>query len=57
MHNSPSTENKSLVKVKIPANKKEELLKELRRLNISEFTIYNDLDHLSKDIQRAWGLL
>jgi hypothetical protein len=23
-------------------------------MNINQFTIYNDLDHLSKDIKRAW---
>jgi hypothetical protein len=30
------------------------MLNELHRMSINQFTIYNDLDHLSKDIKRAW---
>jgi len=29
---------------------------ELHRLNINQFTTYYDLDHLSKEIKRCWGL-
>jgi hypothetical protein len=56
MHGATDTENKSLVKFQILADKKSRILKELHRLNINQFTIYNDLDHLSKDIKLAWGL-
>ncbi len=26
-------------------------------MKINEFTIYNDLDHLLKDITRVWGVI
>jgi hypothetical protein len=29
------------------------MLDELRKLNINEFSIYNDLDHLAKEIKRT----
>jgi hypothetical protein len=54
MHNSKPTNNPTLVKIKIPAGNKREMLNELHRMSINQFTIYNDLDHLSKDIKRAW---
>jgi FRG domain len=56
MHNSKATENPTLVKIKIPAVSKRDMLNELHQMNINQFTIYNDLDHLSKDIKRAFGL-
>lgn len=56
MHNSKSRKNPTLVRIKIPANKKALLRDELRRMNINQFSIYNDLDHLSKEIRRNWGL-
>jgi FRG domain len=56
MHESRTCANKTLAKMKIPAMAKDNLLKELHHLNINQFTIYNDLDHLSKDIKRAWGI-
>jgi hypothetical protein len=56
MHETKACTNKTLAKIKISARAKDDLLKELHRLNINQFTIYNDLDHLSKDIKRAWGI-
>ena len=56
MHDSKPCDNKTLAKIKIPASAKGDLLKELHRLNINQFTIYNDLDHLSKDIKRVWKI-
>jgi len=56
MHQSGKRTNKTLDKMKISAKLKSDLLKELHQLNINQFTIYNDLDHLSKDIMRAWGM-
>jgi FRG domain len=35
---------------------KAKILDDLLRLKINQFTIYNDLDHLSKDIKRVWGV-
>lgn len=56
MHNSEPKKNPTLVKFKISAGSKGNMLNELHRMNINQFTIYNDLDHLSKDIKRAWGV-
>jgi hypothetical protein len=56
MHESNPCGNKTLAKIKIPAGAKDDLLKALHRLNINQFTIYNDLDHLSKDIRRVWAI-
>ena len=55
MHGSAPQTNKTLAKMRIPASAKVDLLNDLHRLNINQFTTYNDLDHLSKDIRRAWG--
>ncbi|MGO9019423.1 MAG: FRG domain-containing protein [Syntrophobacteraceae bacterium] len=56
MRNSGPCKNGTLAKVKVPSSAKADLLEQLHRLNINQFTIYNDLDHLSKDIKRAWGI-
>jgi len=56
MHKSKPCHNKTLVKIKVPSRAKEELLKELHRMNINQFTIFNDLDSLSKDINRVWKI-
>jgi len=29
--------------------------KELHRVNLNGFTVYYDLDHLSKELKRGWG--
>jgi FRG domain len=57
MHLSPTTKNDTLVRMTIPGGKKKEILEELRRLNINEFSIYDDLDHLSREIKRTRDLL
>ncbi len=54
MHEAKPCTNNTPAKIKIPFGVKATLLKDLRRLNINEFTIYNDLDHLAKDVRRAW---
>jgi hypothetical protein len=56
MHNSETRENPTLSRIVIPADKKDDMLKELHRLNVNQFTIYNDLDHLSEEVRRNWGL-
>jgi hypothetical protein len=56
MHNSKPAKNPTLIKIKIPALSKRNLLNELHQMNINQFTIYSDLDHLSKDVKRAYGL-
>ena len=56
MHKSKTFTNKTLAKFEIPIGAKAGMLQELHRLNTNEFTIYNDLDHLSGDIKRAWQI-
>ena len=60
MHNAPpanvSGGKLAKFKVLVTDNAKPKILNELLRMKINEFTIYNDLDHLSKDIKRVWGL-
>lgn len=56
MHEAKPCDNPTLAKIKIPANAKPDVLEELHRLNINHFTIYNDLDHLAKDIKRMWRI-
>jgi len=60
MHNADSVTVPAgkLAKLKILAagEAKRKMLNELLRMKINEFTIYNDLDHLSKDLKRMWDL-
>jgi hypothetical protein len=60
IHGSPDVvvPNPMLAKFKIVAkdNAKAKILDELLRMNINQFTIFNDLDHLSKDIKRVWKI-
>jgi hypothetical protein len=48
--------HRTLAKIKIPTGAKGGLLNELHRMNINRFTIFNDLDSLSKDIKRVWKI-
>jgi hypothetical protein len=41
--------------MKVNALQKPIIRDELRRVNITQFTTYYDLDHLSKEIKRGWG--
>ncbi len=45
-----------MLRVPIKGTDKAELLTELHRMNVSEFTIYQGLDHLSKTLKTSWGL-
>jgi len=56
MHGSESFKNDTLTKIKVPSSEKANLLGKLRGLNINPFTIYSDLDHLSKAMKLAWGV-
>jgi hypothetical protein len=56
MHEAKACKNPTLERVKVAGKAKPGLLDELRKLNINEFTIYNDLDHLAKEIRRTWIL-
>jgi len=40
----------------IPKGQKDNLLLTLRRLGVSQATLFSDLDHVAKEIKHAWGL-
>ena len=56
MHEAEPRKNPTLERIKVPGKEKGVMLDELRKLNINEFTIYNDLDHLAQEIRRTWIL-
>jgi len=56
MHKAPAAKNDTLVTILVDASSKGKIRDELHRLNINQFTTYYDLDHLSKEIKRSWGL-
>jgi hypothetical protein len=53
MHGAKPCTNPTLSRIRIPGKAKAGLLDELRKLNINEFSIYNDLDHLAQEIKRT----
>ncbi len=55
-HNAANHDNPSLARLKIPGDAKGPIRDQLRQLNVNEFTVYNDLDHLSHEIKRGWKL-
>ncbi len=54
MHDAKACNNPTLKRVKVPGKAKARIVDELRKLNINEFTIDNDLDHLAQEIRRTW---
>lgn len=57
MHEAKDVKNPSLITtIQIEADKKPEILQLLHRFNINQFTTYDDLDHLSKEIKKGWGV-
>lgn len=56
MHGAKPCNNPTLRRIRIPGKAKPRMLAELRKLNINEFSIYNDLDHLAQEIKRTRGL-
>jgi hypothetical protein len=53
MHGAQPCSNPTLSRIRIPGKAKPRMLDELRMLNINEFSIYNDLDHLAEEIRRT----
>ncbi len=53
MHGAKPCNNPTLSRIRIPGKAKPRMLAELRKLNINEFSIYNDLDHLAQEIRRT----
>src|SRR5580700_10793282 len=56
MHRADPVDNPTLITIKIKASQKSVVRDELHRVNINQFTTYYELDHLSKEIRRGWGL-
>jgi hypothetical protein len=56
MHRAAPVNNPTLVTINVKASQKSVIRDELHRVNINQFTSYYDLDHLSKEIRRGWGL-
>jgi len=54
MHQSQDSDNPMLGRITIDS--KADILTELGRVNVNEFTIYNDLDNLSTFMKRTWGV-
>jgi hypothetical protein len=54
MHLSGPCKNESLERVKIPQAAKAGIFEELTKLNVNQFTTYNDLDHLAGHIKHTW---
>jgi hypothetical protein len=56
MYNFEQSNNETLAKIKVPSNAKGKILEELYQLNINDFSMYNNLEHLSIDMKRAWRI-
>jgi hypothetical protein len=56
MHLAPSASNPTMIAIEVDASSKANILQELHRVNINQFTTYYDLDRLSKEIIRGWGM-
>jgi hypothetical protein len=56
MHNAKPVNNKTTISIRVDGSSKGNILRELHRVNINQFTTYYDLDHLSKEIKRGWGI-
>jgi len=56
MHNAESVKNDTLIAIRIDGASKDKIRRELLKVNINHFTVYNDLDHLSKEIVKGWAI-
>jgi hypothetical protein len=56
MHRADPVDNPTLITIGVKASEKPVIRNELHRVNINQFTTYYDLDHLSKEARRCWGL-
>jgi hypothetical protein len=54
MHGAADAKTESLITITINAKSKDAISQELHRMNINQFTIYSNLDHLSKEIKKCW---
>ena len=56
MHKAEPVNNPTLVTFSVPAKDKAAIREELHRVNINQYTTYNDLDRLSKELKRGWNV-
>jgi FRG domain len=56
MHRANPVDNPTLITINVKGSQKRAIREELHRVNINQFTTYYDLDHLSKETRRGWGL-
>jgi hypothetical protein len=56
MHRAAPVDKSTLTTIQVSGSKKGVIRDELHRVNINQFTTYHDLDHLTKEIRRDWGL-
>jgi hypothetical protein len=56
MREAAEVNNPTMARLTIPAGSKSDLRKELHRLNVNQFTVFNDLDHLSAEMKRSYGV-
>ena len=56
MHRADPVDNPTLETIGVKGSEKPVIRDELHRVNINQFTTYYDLDHLSKETRRGWGL-
>jgi FRG domain len=53
MHRAPDATNETLITIRIDKRSKPEIRDQLHQLNINQFTVYCNLDHLSREIKRC----
>jgi hypothetical protein len=56
MHGAQTVKNDTMIAITVAGDRKPNICAELLSLNINSFTMFNDLDHLSREIKRSWGL-
>jgi hypothetical protein len=56
IHRADPVDNPTLITISVKGSEKPVIRDELHRVNINQFTTYYDLDHLSKEARRCWGL-
>jgi hypothetical protein len=56
VHRAPAVEIPTFITIVVDGEKKKEIRDELHRVNINQFTIFTDLEHLSREIRKSWGV-
>jgi hypothetical protein len=56
MRDSKDCTSATIAAIVIPAKSKSMIMAELRRLNVTQFTVFGTLDHLSREIRTTWEI-